>query len=177
MRWLPVMEHMKFCFTNSFTANTLILPQLYNSVQHNTVRYSAFPRRGRLPLNLGQKSIIWQFFAENCTKMKEMGPGASLASHLGPPMASTPFQPHNTSHKIFSYTIKIWPLFRDNAINTCSKVPNYFVKLCFIWFLVVTEPLPSNITVKGFYWKRNQLVVADIFKWPKLVEASVQWRI
>ena len=48
------------------------------------------------------------------------------AHPLDPPMTSATFQPHNTWHKIISYTIKIWSLFRDT--NTSSKVTNYFVK-------------------------------------------------
>ena len=33
-----------------------------------------FPTWGRQSLSIWQKRIIWQFFAENCMKMKEIGP-------------------------------------------------------------------------------------------------------
>ena len=41
---------------------------------------------------------------------------------------SATFQPHNTLHRIFPHTIKLWLLFIDTATNTVRKVTNYVAK-------------------------------------------------
>ena len=41
---------------------------------HSTVADPGFSEGGEQPLSSEQKPIIWQVFAKNCMKMKEIGP-------------------------------------------------------------------------------------------------------
>ena len=47
-------------------------------------RIQDFSDRGRQPLNLGQKAIIWQDFTENCMRMKEIGPRGGMCPWRSP---------------------------------------------------------------------------------------------
>ena len=76
------------------------------------------------------------------------------------------FRPHNISHKIFSYPIKIWFLFIDTATNTCHNLTNYVLEQGFIRFLYNTRIRMKHICVvrlansvlrflQGRYWCYN----------------------
>ena len=55
-----------------------------------------------------------------------------FASTLEQSVALATLKPHNTSQKIFSYTVKIWLSFIDTATYTSRKITIYFVKQSFI---------------------------------------------
>ena len=65
-----------------------------------------------------------------CTSL--FSANARILPKLQQSAASSTFQPHNKSHKIFSYTGKTRLLFIDTGTNTTCKVTYYVVKQSFV---------------------------------------------
>ena len=82
-----------------------------------TVADPGFPRR-RQPLILEQKPTIWQDFAENCIKMKEIGPRARVPST---PWICQWIELMNISNLFSLEIIKILHLLNARLQNSSAK--------------------------------------------------------
>ena len=132
-----------------------------------TVADPGFPGGGYQLLSLDQKSIIWQNFAENCMKMKEIWTGGGMACvpttltdspmvRLGMSLIVTDFQQcawlrPTSCWKICEYQSHPQVYWKKSNVAGLSLIWNMFVQYYFLSQLYWLVMLPNT------FWQRPLL--------------------